>query len=476
MISILKHLWDSPTFTTWGSFLTVSLKSVILLPILLLTLSKHDFTLWLLFSSILAFSNILDLGFYSSLSRQYSYLLGGSTDFKYKIRVQKIVSSSGINKDLFGKLYSSTHIVFIVLGILSFLILAIFGTLSIKRTILANPDPFMSWLSWSVIVLTFPFLVYGKKYRSILHGFNYIPMLNRWDTLFNGITAIFLVIAALSLKSILALIIINQGMLLLTIIRNRVLLFYVVKIVDVKEAKYSGIDRTILKDIWKPTWRTGVGIFASSGVVELTGIIYSNFGTIDSLASYLLGIKILSLLSNISKAPFYSRLPLFSKMRASGDIHALSVSSKKYIAISLHIFSLGIFVVGLSIPLIISFLSRDITFLDINMWTILGFIWLLERHHAMHAQVYSTTNHIPFYIPILISGTVYLAISFTFVESFGIWAFIFAHGISNVMINNWWNVKLSYSSLGSVDSQYVLRTIIEPIAMYCLYAYIMLSY
>ena len=79
-INIIHKIWESPTFTTWGSFLSKSLYAVLLLPVITTVLSPEDITIWLLFNILIGLQNLGDLGFGVTFIRVMSYAMGGAAD------------------------------------------------------------------------------------------------------------------------------------------------------------------------------------------------------------------------------------------------------------------------------------------------------------------------------------------------------------------------------------------------------------
>jgi len=157
-------------------------------------------------------------------------------------------------------------------------------------------------------------------------------------------------------------------------------------------------------------------------------------------------------------------LQIFSRLRSSGYLSDLEKQAGRAIRLSLFTFVLGTSTFGLFMDFILPYINENVSFIQIELWIIMTFVWYLERHHGMHAQIYSTTNHIPFYIPISITGAINLLIIFFLIEPIGVWVFPVAHGISNLLINNWWNVYLSLKSLNtnfkSFFKEYVMGSLI----------------
>ena len=80
--------------------------------------------------------------------------------------------------------------------------------------------------------------------------------------------------------------------------------------------------------IFNLAWKNGVSGVLSIGLTNFTGLIYAQIGNTSSVNSYLLSLRVLTLLRDFSKAPFYSKIPLLSKLRAQNNISELTRIAK----------------------------------------------------------------------------------------------------------------------------------------------------
>ena len=78
----MRKIWDSPTFTTWASFLSRPLNLILLTPLILTHLSEAETAVWLLFATFMSFQSLADFGFNSSLIRAYAHASGGAKTIK----------------------------------------------------------------------------------------------------------------------------------------------------------------------------------------------------------------------------------------------------------------------------------------------------------------------------------------------------------------------------------------------------------
>jgi len=458
-----KYLWNSPTITTWGNFFSTSIKSFIILAFILNRFASEEVAVFMLFATIISFSALLDFAGYGTFSRLVSYIKGGATSLdNFKDKKNKILLE-GTNWPLMKKLYGTIGYVFTILSISVFVIVGSVGTWSVNRVISFTSNPTEMWYAWIIVLISITIGMYGRKYTTILHGLNYIPLLNRWNILISALTLIFSFITVIVSNSLLYLIIVMQFFRVITVLIHRYLVNYHIENKRFKDYKSFLWDQSIFNSAWSPSWRSMIVIIASTGIVELSGIIYAQIGNADNISSYLLAVRLINIISNVSKAPFYSKLPLFATLRAKGELNELSSITNYSIKTSLYTFVFAAFFTGLLITPSLNFINSSIVFIPYTMWGLMCIIFFLERHHAVHAQIYSTTNHIPFWVPVGISGVINMSIALFLMNKIGYWAFPIALGVSNLFINNWWNVKISLRSINQPIFKYLKTSFVIPL-------------
>jgi len=462
ILHLIKKFWDSPTLTTWLSLFVSSGRLIILMPLILKNYEKNEVEFWLLSLTVTAFSNLLDFGFFSTISRAVSYTLEG-VNLEYGSNKKVFFNDKSKITVQISRLYAITIKIFtgIVFITLFFLLLySLFNFFIIKKLFISEKY-FIAFICFS---FSTSLILFGKLYKSFLHGYNQIALINRWNTIWNILLLIFSLLIVTNNQSVISLIIGGQIILIIGVFRDYLLFRKYIITFPRKKIKSRLVEKKLFNYVWPPTWRTGIGILGSGGVIEGTGLIISSSGS-PNVASYLLALRLMSFVSAISKAPFYSKLPKYSMLRASNRLKELTSITKKNIIISLSIFVFLISIVTAYGNNILELLGSQTAFVTKEFWLLMSIIWLLERYHAMHAQIYSTTNHIPFYIPITISGIINLILLMNYIDRYDIWAILIAHGISNLIINNWYNVKISISSLETTQMKFILQSLVPFIAI-----------
>ena len=70
---IFEKIWNSPTFTTWASFLSKSANIILITPLVLSRFKAGDVNYWYFISIVLSLLVLLDSGFGSAFVRIIAY-------------------------------------------------------------------------------------------------------------------------------------------------------------------------------------------------------------------------------------------------------------------------------------------------------------------------------------------------------------------------------------------------------------------
>lgn len=460
---IIKMAWDSPTIMTWGNFFSGSIKLVVLTPLILVRYNVNEIAFWYLLLTINSFTVIVDFGFYPTFSRLISYAFNGLAsveEFGKNILSQKNTP----NWILMQRIYSTINSIYLILG--AGVIIIVFGIsyLSVSNIIGNNTNISYLWIAYWIYVLGEYFQFLSKKFDAVIIGTNNIVLISRWNIIINVINA-FSAVLIVYYGGNLTILAVNHFVFSVILCLRSAILEREICGKAFKSMKILGIDKEIFKWCWGPTWKSGILVICSTGINQASGIIYAQTADPSKLASYLLSLKLISTISQFSQAPFYSKLPILSGLRVKNELVKLSELSASAIKKALIVFVVGmgglIFLGEFGLKLI----GANAKLIDPKILILMSFIWFLERHHAMHAQIYITTNKVPFYKSAIITGVVNIVLMWFLVPLFGLIAFPIAHGVSNLVINNWWNVALSLNSLHENFLGFFRRSTIIPLLM-----------
>jgi hypothetical protein len=221
-------------------------------------------------------------------------------------------------------------------------------------------------------------------------------------------------------------------------------------------------DPEMMTRLWPATWRSGVGVLMSFGLIQATGLVNAQFATAADSASYMLCLRIMQLISTFSQAPFYSKLPLLPRLRAEGNIKALLEVASNGMRKSLWTYSLGFATAGLLGPIILGNLRSNVEFPQPIFWVILGAMFFVERYAAMHLHLYSTTNHIITHIANGVTGLLVIASTLALLPLLGLLALPTGLLVGYVGFYSWYPVRYAYREFKMRFVAFELRNSLGP--------------
>ncbi|MDE2402318.1 MAG: hypothetical protein KGL90_11700 [Burkholderiales bacterium] len=421
MKALAQRLCHSPTLMTWGSMGARLLGVMLVLPLVLVKFPAADIAVWQLFATILTLQLILDFGLSPTFSRMLSYALGGAKVEDLKVMAQiKRNKATEPDIDTIRAVYGTLQWLYPRFGVAILLVTAVLGTWAINKPVSQMLIPDQGWLAWGVILLTSLASIWANAYSSAIQGFNQIATVRRWEilTALGQIGSSYLV---LSLGGgLLMLVCVGQAWVVFSMWRNRRLVLRIEpKLKDCPHTRHP----LVLAALWPATWRSGIGILMSQGIIQVSGVIYGQLASAAEVASYLFALRVITTISQFSQAPFYSKLPAMAILYAQKNFAEQTRMARKGMAMASWVFTLGTMGVALTIAPALAFIGSKVYFVSPTFWGLMSLAFFVERVGAMHIQLYSITNHIVWHIANGITGCIMLALAYRLYPSQGIAAF-----------------------------------------------------
>jgi len=462
---------------TWLSYSTKALTLFGVLPLVLKQFSSGDVVLWYLFSTIISLQSIADFGFRQTFSRIISYAFGGAKDivtFKLdKLKVNEVEASEEPNKPLLNSIISTMKGIYVWLTLIVFVLMAVLGTWSMIKPVNDASHVMQAWWSWGFVLIISCVSFYGKIYMNFLEGLYKIALVRRIETLTSLGSIVTSILVLYFSPSLLNLVIVNQFWVLVVTLRD----WYLCRTVDnnfyQEVSKKLPFNKDIFKKIWEPAWRSGISGFMSVGLTNLTGVIYAQVGSTGAVASYLLALRIINQLREISMAPFYSKLPLLAILRVKNDIGSLTKIVKRGMLLSHLVYILGYIMIGLLSNTMINMLHSQVKFVSQPLWILLGLAYFVHRFGAMHMQVYLSTNHIISHIADGISGVLYIVSALILTHYVGVYAIPLGMLVGYLGFYAIYASRYSYRSLNNITFwEFEKAVSIPPLIIVFLFAVI----
>lgn len=466
---LVDRVWDSPAAMTWASFLARSLNLALVLPLVLHKFELAEFNVWQLLSVLMVLGALFDFGFIPTFTRTIAFALGGAVHFgRVPVHAGGAPEIRQTNWNAIAGIVSTIRGVYLRLTVTLFFVGACIGTVALRRPIGDLPVPADGWIAWGITLVGSCIGFWNGAFVSVLQGLNQVALFRRWE----AITAIAATLSSAAIVALggklIALTLTIQFWIAVGVLRNG---WLTRTICSGRIRGFTGcrMDREILAAVWPAAWRSGVGLVISSGMLQLTGLIFSQFGERSRVASYLLAVRLSTLLTQFSQAPFYSRLPELARFRVQGRETDLSRLAETGMRWSYWSFVLPGIAAGLMGPLLLSAIGSQVEFVPPSFWGLLLVGLFFERFGAMHLQLYGTTNDIRWHTASGYTALIYAAALTVLVPRVGYFAFPWSTTISNALFYSWYGARLSYRVLKAAPAAFEARTSVPPFLVLCGY-------
>lgn len=433
---------------TWVNTFSRLASLIIVLPLVLRHFSPGDIALYYLFASIVSLQLMTGAGFVPTFARFVTYVLAGAreADLPGIRRGEATVAGTDIDPELAARMLVTMRRVFGLLAVGSIPLVGIIGTCLLLKPVQASSMPAHSWLAWTIIVSVTPVVLFASQYDALLQGANKVALDQRWSALFVICGSVAGLVVLLLGGGLLSLIAVNQAWQLVSFLRLRFLATQVRASIPSDPAlrTYSA---EVFRAIWPSSWKSFVGVLASGGVVAISGLLLAQFFSGAALAQFLFGLRILDMISNFSRAPVYSKLPVFNRLRVQDRVGDLRSAAQRSMQLSYLVY-LGLFALApVGAAILLPLIKSNISFPELRLWGFLGVAGLTERYGAMHLQVYSTTNRIVWHWLNGCTGLVWLGGMVLLIPRFGFLAYPLAMLGANLGFYAWISARLSLRSL-----------------------------
>lgn len=468
MKALAKRVWDSPTIMTWMSYSTKALSLFIVLPLILKNFGVAEVGLWYLFSSIVVLSGLADFGFRNTFSRIISFAYGGAQDVGIHTGTEQ-KEKNGINWPLIESICSNMKLIYAVLALMALLVFASLGSWSLIKPISLVENQQEAWLAWGIIVASSIIQFYGTIYQNYLTGLFKVALVRRVET-FMSLGSIITNITVLSVGgTLLHLIIASQIWIVLNVIRN---LFLAKTVEDGKHRHFvrKPFDSALFKKIWSPAWRSGLSGLMATGPIQLSGVLYAQIGTPETIAAYLLALRVITQIKEVSMAPFYSKIPLLARFRVRGELKLLIKEAQRGMFIGHMVFVFGVMAVASLSGYLLSLIGSETSFVSVNFWLLLSLAFFVHRYGALHMQLYLTTNHVISHIADGVAGVLFIGSSFLLVKWLDIAAIPVGMLIGYLGFYSWYSAYHSIKSLDVRFLEFELRSALFPFLVFTIFA------
>ncbi len=408
--------------TTWGSQAMRAVRLVVLLPAVLTQLDIGEIAVWLLFSTLLAYVALIDFGLTATFSRAIAYAMAGAESIGDLRRTPKLRADDRPNEQLLERICSTQQVVFRRFSLLILLPMGMIGTFVLLRPIAALPAPETAWLAWVVVLLGLAARLRDNQFIGYLTGANRIALLARWQILVEAGSVLTCITVLVAGGRLLELVVAEHLWVFLGMLRNRRLCRRIDNGLFVRCVAGS-FDRPTFDGLWQRAWRSGLGVVFSWGMPQASGLIYAQVASTADAAAFLLNWRLIQMISMFSMPPYYTLLPRLARLRAQGQVRQQVLLARRGMSRSTAAFAAGFALTGLIGAELLRLADSKASFDGGWLWWVIGLAFLVDRHGAMHLQLYSTTNHIIWHSVSFGYGISFVLVSLVLLPVLGPFAF-----------------------------------------------------
>lgn len=297
------------------------------------------------------------------LSRMTALAMGGAETLEpiKQARQSELVKSKP-NWELIRKLYSTTGSLNLLTALVSLIVTLVFGYLALPNLLSSYNQNSDIWLAFFIIISGESLRISLLKWAVILRGTGEVALAYRYDVLFALASTVFGSLALLFQANIAILAVVVQTVNALGSFRYWIALKKIYPIITTFPS--FGWDRQILRWTFLPYLRSLLQSIANRGSTRVVTIIFTRHETADQVASYLLAIRLFETLSEFSIAPLASKVPIFGRLLAKGDLPSLQKRILASIKLGQITQSLGSLVIILIVPLVLPYLNPNLILPD----------------------------------------------------------------------------------------------------------------
>jgi len=389
------------------------------------------------------------MGFTPTFSRYISYGTGGLTISEISRIHNKESRTDGIrdvNGETLGLLMLAMRPIYVILGLVSLILMATLGTWSVYGAISRSSDPVAHWIAWVVTTIFCSVILYGNYYVAFLQGTNQIALLQQVRIATSLMALIATSLVVLMGSDLLNVVLTYQSLTASNVLINALLVSKLNRYrIDRPEGKKDLHD--VWRMVWPSAWKSAVGIVLSSGLIQVSGIIYAQVGTAEQVATYLLSLQLILAVSAISQAPFYTSIPLLARQYAERKYKSLVETARVGMRRSYLVYVIGVTLTALLGPHLLDLIHSSVNFPRVGFWALIGGAFFFERFGAMHLQLYSVTNQIVWHIANGVTGLIMVVSVGMLYPIISEWSFPVSMLSGYLGFYAWYSARRSYREL-----------------------------
>ena len=460
--AFLTRIWHSPTFTSWGNKIAASARIFLVLPLLLNNLDQVELAAWLLFGTILFFGSILGAQTSLVLSRMVSVAYGGATQLAEIRSMPKSLSPGAPNWKLLLQLYQVMRPILLICAVIGAIISLVLGWFSLSALTLGHESASDIWCAFFIFIAGQFFSQLFRLYAVFLRGLNQVALSQRWEALFELLSAIVGCLILVKNGSIVHLALAMQVIILLGNFCQWYLLTHNV------EPRFYALkswiaDRQIFLWTWQPLKKSLIRAIANKGAARVGAIVLARNTEPVLLSSILLVLRLLDTLEDFALAPMTSHVPRFGAFLAAGAIKQFREGVLRALRLSFFLQCSGIIVAGYGIYLVVDLFDLDWALPDHTWFLLLATAHLIASQIRQSLMITVIGNNIIGVRRMLVTAVISCLLAILLIPSYPLIGFICCSYLPIIFILNTYPAKCGCSLMEISVGKFMRVVVFYPL-------------
>jgi hypothetical protein len=459
----MERVWhkitNHATIMTWANQIVTVGGSIFILPLLLKKFDEIEISFWFLINVFIQLTILADSGFGPTLIRAVSYFKAGASQLPKNKKEFENSKTKGLkpNFEKLLDLLSTSNRIYIFVSWGAVFLMCTVGILITWNIFSLSSFRIDFILSYILIIVNSYFILQNAKWKSFMIGLDYVAKISRFQTVLGSLRLISYITILLFVPNILYLIIFNLlgSLSTLLFLRNFVRKWFINHGYSLEDLKQK-FNKRIFESIWAATWKMG-GIQWGNYLINYgASIIIAQINNTTLMANFLFTQRLIFIFRRISEVPFYANIQKVYKLMSKKDYFKLKKSVSRYIFLSLIILVTSLGFTGIFGNWFLSILHIETRLVSSWIYLFLSLSIIFEIHASMHRNIYISTNHIPFLLPIIISGIFFIILGFLAFPLYGLMGVVIIQFLVQLSCNYWYPVFLSFRLINWRPTSYLL--------------------
>lgn len=410
---------------------------LVVLPLLVLKLSKPDYGMYFVFVSLASLAPILDLGFSVSIGRAVNYAMGGATQLQaFGLAAQP---GTGVpNQVLLWQLLHTTRRLYRLLSVAVVVLVGVGGTIFLAPAVPQTSSPSITWTAWAVTLAAMAWDFYSGWWNVYLRNMNCVLASAQQSVI------------TVSLRILLSCVLLLTGWGLLSVPVATVLSSFLHRYLArrvVLRLLAAGSDpganasevKSMLATLWPNSWRVGIYFLSGYLAGQANTLICLPLLGLEASGEYGFSLQLISICSGMAQVWTAVRWPQVGQLRIQQDHAALRRLLWPRLWLQYLTYTMLVAGVVIVLPALLQWLQSDKTLLPPVWLSLLAFNGLLEVNCMFWSTLISTENRLPMVWPTIISNAVAFLLVVTLAQttSLGLAVFVIAPFSVGVLYNYW---------------------------------------